>query len=118
MLVITLVMFAASASYWAVSLVILLRGIRAILITNGGFDIGERFTMADVDVSKLYIAEVYLPMVNVCPHSALRYNFLSLTAFTLTVCIGRCISCVACVGAVAKSEPMDVVLPAFALFGG
>lgn len=68
MLVTTLVMFAASVSYWAISLTILVRGFHDILINNDGLSIDDRLTAANVNVSRLYLAEVYLPMVNVRTH--------------------------------------------------
>lgn len=66
MLIITLIMFAASLSYWAISLTILVRGFRDILINNNDLSIDDRLSTANANVSRLYLAEVYLPMVNVC----------------------------------------------------
>lgn len=65
MLFTTLIMFAASISYWAISLTILVRGFHDILINDTGLSIDERLSTANANVSRLYLAEVYLPMVNV-----------------------------------------------------
>ncbi|KAF9077064.1 hypothetical protein BDP27DRAFT_1209574 [Rhodocollybia butyracea] len=63
MLITTLLMFGASACYWAISLAILIQSVREILITHDDQPIDDRLTMANTIASHLYLAEVYLPMV-------------------------------------------------------
>jgi len=64
MLIVTSIMFAASTSYWGVSLAITVKNIRDLLINHVDASIAERFDIANTSVLNLYLAEVYLPMVN------------------------------------------------------
>lgn len=54
-----------SVSYWGVSLAIVIKNLRDILVNHPTLSISDRFDAANANVLKLYVAEVYLPMVNV-----------------------------------------------------
>ena len=58
-------------SYWGISLALVIKNLRDILINYPTLSISDRFDAANANVLKLYIAEVYLPMVNV------RYSWSS-----------------------------------------
>ncbi|KZV60235.1 hypothetical protein PENSPDRAFT_620180 [Peniophora sp. CONT] len=64
MLAVTTAMAIASTSYWGVSLAIVIKNLRDILVNHPTSPLSDRFDMANVNVLKLYAAEVYLPMVN------------------------------------------------------
>ncbi|VDC04992.1 unnamed protein product [Peniophora sp. CBMAI 1063] len=64
MFAVTTAMAIASTSYWGISLAIVIKNLRDILVNHPSLSISDRFDMANVNVLKLYIAEVYLPMVN------------------------------------------------------
>ena len=59
-------------SYWGISLALVIKNLRDILINYPTLSISDRFDAANANVLKLYIAEVYLPMVNVRYRWSLR----------------------------------------------
>jgi hypothetical protein len=52
-------------SYWGVSLTLVIKNLRDILVNHPEASIADRFDIANQASLKLYLAEVYLPMVNV-----------------------------------------------------
>lgn len=67
MLVITFTIFASSTCYWALSLTILLRTLRDVLINHLDLSFADKFAFTNGRVSRLYLGEVYLAMINVRP---------------------------------------------------
>ncbi|KAI0029373.1 hypothetical protein K488DRAFT_28803, partial [Vararia minispora EC-137] len=62
---VALFVFAARIlAYWGVSLAIVVKNLRDILISHPTASIAERFDIANEGSLRLYLAEVYLPMIN------------------------------------------------------
>jgi len=64
MFIVTLIIFACSACYWALSLTIVLRSLRDVLINHIDLSFADKFTLANEHVSRLYVGQVYLTMIN------------------------------------------------------
>jgi len=64
MLVVTLTIFTSSACYWALSLTILLRDLRDVLVNHLDLSFADKFALTNNRVSRMYLGEVYLATIN------------------------------------------------------
>ena len=65
MLTLTLIMFAASTSCWAVELVTVLRQIRGVLVLQPDQPVENKFAWVNAWINGMRVSTLYLPMINV-----------------------------------------------------